>query len=353
MAKKKRANTNPDGSVDSVEPTSNPDVVEPANGDGPPPDGPPPDEPARDRDGFGYVVPDFGTLWVPNLEPLACGFGVAVCRLTPELAAMFLDRLAENQRGYAPRTGDKYVEDIRSGLWRLTHQGMAFDRDGFFVDGQHRCRAVIAAGRPIDTLVFFGVGGKEEMAAYDMGRNRTLGDATRVMGVDWHSFDTKVLRSWLREGNGDYTPRSHGKIMEYGRTLYRELLKLRSWFGPPRSQAARLATVRSAVLSAMIYGVDERVLERFVGVLTDQIADAGRPGDSSALFLRRWLNAGEASGVRTSDFDRDVFLRTTYAILMAEEGAEVKRCNRASTNPYRATLAKVDPPADTGDEETT
>src|SRR5687767_6498481 len=79
-----------------------------------------------------------------------------VVYVTPQLAAKWL------RRNVVFRSiNDKHVRAlvwaIRNGAWRLTHQGIAFDKDGHLIDGQHRLTAVVKANIAVPMCVTAGV----------------------------------------------------------------------------------------------------------------------------------------------------------------------------------------------------
>jgi hypothetical protein len=49
------------------------------------------------------------------------------------------------------------IEEIKGGRWRLNNHLIAFDRDGYLVDGQHRLCAIGHAGVPVEVAVMWGV----------------------------------------------------------------------------------------------------------------------------------------------------------------------------------------------------
>lgn len=50
---------------------------------------------------------------------------------------------------------ERLAQDMKSGRWRLTHQGIAFDTAGLLIDGQHRLCAIIEADLSVTMRVFF------------------------------------------------------------------------------------------------------------------------------------------------------------------------------------------------------
>lgn len=79
-------------------------------------------------------------------------------KLTVELATEFLDRKYELQRRVNKKTLRKYERIVQAGKWRYDGHPIIFDWNGFLLDGQHRCLAVINTGVPIDKVdVTYGI----------------------------------------------------------------------------------------------------------------------------------------------------------------------------------------------------
>jgi len=104
-----------------------------------------------------------------------------VTDITPELAELMLARNIENNRGVKMRRLAAYTRAVKEGRWRLTAQGIGFDRNGVLNDGQHRLRAIIDAGRPATMLVGFGMD-EETFAVVDGGTPRGRCDILHIAG---------------------------------------------------------------------------------------------------------------------------------------------------------------------------
>lgn len=81
----------------------------------------------------------------------------------------------------------RYAAEMIAGRWHLTHQGIAFDEDGWLKDGQHRLKAVIYAGNTnpdisIPMMVTYGVD-EETFQFIDNGMKRKLADSLAVRGI--------------------------------------------------------------------------------------------------------------------------------------------------------------------------
>lgn len=98
--------------------------------------------------------------------------------ITPEIAKKYLEKNIVN-RPLRNHTLDSLVRDIKNGNFRMTHQGIAFDRYGNLIDGQHRLTACALADTPITVLVTRGMQ-KDDGAYIDIGAKRSFNDAITI-----------------------------------------------------------------------------------------------------------------------------------------------------------------------------
>ena len=111
------------------------------------------------------------SLLPTNARPYNSAYIVYV---TPELAKKWLTMANNFNRPIKQAVVDMYVRQIKSGLWRRTHQGIAFDANGILIDGQHRLMAIVNSGVtvPMPMLIFMDEP-KENYEFIDCGRNRS------------------------------------------------------------------------------------------------------------------------------------------------------------------------------------
>lgn len=103
-----------------------------------------------------------------------------VVLITPKKAMDLLEKQHEN-RNISSRHVTALAESIKRGQWYTTNQGIALDGKGRLLDGEHRLRAIIEAGKSARILVVTGVM-KEARPAIDRGRARTVADELRMRG---------------------------------------------------------------------------------------------------------------------------------------------------------------------------
>lgn len=98
----------------------------------------------------------------------------AVITVTPEMARDWLDNRNKGNRSLSLIIASRYAEVMKDGRWKLTHQGIAFDKEGLLLDGQHRLKAVVIAETPIDFWIIPGCE-RDSFSVLDIGRRRQAG----------------------------------------------------------------------------------------------------------------------------------------------------------------------------------
>lgn len=124
-----------------------------------------------------------------------------IVTLTPALAEMLLERNPGN-RNIRSRTVDNYCSDIKAGNWAVNGESIKVSIHGELNDGQHRCHAVIAAGRSIETLITFGLA-RESRMTVDQGAVRTAGNYLSMAGIKDANVTAAVASFvWQYENHG-------------------------------------------------------------------------------------------------------------------------------------------------------
>lgn len=127
-------------------------------------------------------------IWTPDLAVAGLKANektVSVTRQRPRSAA-FTKELARR---------------MSDGIFRVTHQGVAFADDGVVLDGQHRLHAVIESKQSVALWTFFGQD-PENFAVLDGGRKRSSGDVFAMHGVAQAKRAASITRQVLVQMGG-------------------------------------------------------------------------------------------------------------------------------------------------------
>ena len=109
--------------------------------------------------------------------------------ITPELAGEYLLRNKRN-RPMSDRHVSGFVKSINAGEFQLTHQGIAFFEDGSLADGQHRLKAIVLSGKPVQMVVSYGVPFNASTSIDTQLRSRSYADALTIEGNDLAKNET-------------------------------------------------------------------------------------------------------------------------------------------------------------------
>lgn len=152
------------------------------------------------------------------------GVQIDILEVDATMARSFLGKNKEHAPGVAgtnrkptQKEMQKWCDDMVAGRWRLTHQGIAFDEDGWLIDGQHRLKALIMADakKPGVTIFVMVSGGFERTKAFeviDIGRRRSLADLLSTHGYQngklmqtaaklhfcYHNVPYENIHTWSR-----------------------------------------------------------------------------------------------------------------------------------------------------------
>ena len=128
-----------------------------------------------------------------KLSPHPSGFNVSfqkdtkpkfeVHDITPEMAKTILTYRNKNNRKYRYNQLAKLSDAIEKGEWKVTNQGLAFDKEGNLIDGQHRLAAVLQTRKTVPMMVATNMPA-DIFNVVDSGCKRTTGDALDILGSE-------------------------------------------------------------------------------------------------------------------------------------------------------------------------
>lgn len=217
--------------------------------------------------------------------------------ISPAAATWILDNLNHpRNRNLKPNKITAMAYDMKAGLWRVTHQGIAFSDEGWLVDGQNRLHACIKADTPMQSLVFFDVP-KEGMVAYDLGTVRSPSDGGKIAGYEGVTTDRVSIAKRMISGFRQNVVSSNQEVIDYIEK-HREAIDFSIQCFGSHEVGITSAPVRAAVARAW-YTQDRNRLAAFCRILKSGLVDDPAT-DSVAITLRNYLiRATKAGGQAT------------------------------------------------------
>lgn len=217
-----------------------------------------------------------------------------VINITPEIAKDWLTHCNTRNRKLIDSNVKYLANEMTSGRWQLTHQGIAFSRERVLLDGQNRLWAVVVSGVTVPMRVFINEN-PETMEVLDTGQRRrndqilTLSAGLGEITCD----DVATLRAMFIRWRGTRR-RSPG---EEGQVLSRHPKAIRfaqeCLYRVKKFKNVATAITR-AVLARAYYSADHGLLRHFAEVLS-----TGRPAsehDEPVLLLFQFLISSRSRG---------------------------------------------------------
>lgn len=234
--------------------------------------------------------------------------------VTPEMARQWLEVNTDNRR-----MRPNVVEDLRTawdrGEWKLTHQGIAFAKNGKLLDGQHRLTFV--SQLPEGATVAMNVSTDCEndlFGAIDQGARRTLSDITGMSGglVAVGRLLAKIVNGSSTQG---LTPQYVAPFIKWAEPAFSELVT----FSPGNALVWSSAPVRAAAVYQINQGHDADYIKVSYDSLMRADIDA-MPHAARALMQQRM------SGKIVSARSLDLFCRALRAFDSTRQG-KIKSIN--------------------------
>jgi hypothetical protein len=200
--------------------------------------------------------------------------------ITPEMASDWLSyRMFDRNRRPSKTRVERLMDDIEAGRWRETHQGIAFDTEGYQIDGRHRLTAV-ANGTATVRMWVFPNQSRETFDVIDTGYGRTAAQFLPSVAPSMAAGAARYISAAIdSDFPGVYRSRlTLHQVLE----LHREWPEIETWalavYG-----ARAVASIPPSPLLAIVAmgergGVDPRVIQDFLdGLKSGAIGDSRDP----------------------------------------------------------------------------
>lgn len=260
--------------------------------------------------------------------------------ITPAMAAEWL-KCNTNNRPLKMQVVESYRRDMLAGAYRVTHQGIAFDRHGVLLDGQHRLRAIVAAGIAVTMLVTTGLEPEARLVVDTHAKRQTLDCIAISTGDVLDATAVASVKLLCNYGVTRAKTVTNSDIFNE----YQKMLDAIRFVAPLQKcnnagRGVSTAPVIAAVICAWFYVHDLKRLALFMDQLRG--AEIGCcEEDTASTVLRNSIIGGRL--LLQSQAARIVlFLKTKRAIVAFMDGQKIKRLTEdASAYPYPIDIDKA------------
>lgn len=145
-------------------------------------------------------------------SPLLPGITFQVALVTREMAAEFLTQI-DVQRAPVEDRIDRYALDMAHAGWMFTGDPMRWNKDGKFIDGQHRARAIVESGIAQPVLLIRHLP-PEVMRVLDVGLKRTFAHLLQMAKVPNATYVATLVRRHCLWHEGLYGHRDIPRLPE-------------------------------------------------------------------------------------------------------------------------------------------
>lgn len=235
--------------------------------------------------------------------------------ISPSKAKKFLESNKLN-RPISQASVKAYADDMRAGVYSLTHQGIAFFEDGSLADGQHRLMAVMQSGVTVPMLVIRDM---ERTPNIDRMRPRSIANCCHIVGYEWIDKIVVAIVSALRLTSP--TKATVENVLSMA-NKYKNEIQFVTSLVTKRTKGLSHASVLGAGVLAMINGVEKKDIEAFFSTLVTGIAPS--PKERIVLKLRDFLLTSRTTG-GGSIVRKEINLRTQRVIKAMIDGENLSR----------------------------
>lgn len=244
-----------------------------------------------------------------------------IMQVTPKQAAEWLE-VNHCNRPLSRAVVEKYTQAIASRRFHLTHQGIAFDTEGYLRDGQHRLQAIVESGQPVKLLVTTGLA-PEAVHAIDDGRKRT---DQQVLSMAQGEYVSPLVTAVTKEmysgavhfGTGRRRPQPGRLDLIAFYETHRDAIQHAVSFFRDTTTGTAVSYVIAVLVRASYHG-SRKKLDRFAEVLAQGYS---REGEEVIIRLRNYILRRRREQRQTQALRDDIYAKTERAIEMHLSGED-------------------------------
>jgi hypothetical protein len=220
---------------------------------------------------------------------------VELVNVTPDIAEMYLANNGHNRPLNRNRVSSLSAA-MQSGEWKLNGETIILSETGKLLDGQHRLKAVVHYGKPVDLLVARGAP-DDSFITIDTGKTRSTGDILHMTGVNDGGISAavaKLLWQMLRRQSLQ-TPAPASYLIK----VLDRYPSAKKWIAATAGSKVNTVTSRSCLVLACVYLEDIAQKPYDAGRFFKAVTEgANLPEGDPVLALRNRLITVRSSGGR-------------------------------------------------------
>lgn len=218
---------------------------------------------------------------------------IDIVTMTPEWACQILAKQNTNNRTMRDVIVRRYAEAIRNDEWRLTQQGIAIDKNGVLLDGQHRLAAIVRAEKAVEIAMATNCE-PEIFKVLDTGATRKASDVLHMQGAKHRTVAATAIKQLVmyRENpdkvwKGRVRYPSHAEISEFYERHSTQVD--RSTEIASRSYSAFRQLNKSSVAAFVMLTMEKNYRMSIVEYFMEKVSRGVDLGDDSAILKYRAL----------------------------------------------------------------
>lgn len=171
---------------------------------------------------------------------------VFIKTIGPDEAKIMLQKNKANFRRLDEARIVRYAKEMSAGRWQFDGAPIRFDIGGMLIDGQHRLKAIIKSGVPVQLVVVVGL--KADGSTVDRGKPRTVAQWLYHHGIKNANVVAAAARLCCAHNNGLWDRVAHGS----GDVVDGEVIAFATSNREKLYSAVRMASTAKAVLTPSI-----------------------------------------------------------------------------------------------------
>lgn len=214
-----------------------------------------------------------------------------IVTMTPEWAVEILAKQNTNNRTMRKAIVARYAEAIINNEWRLTQQGIAIDKNGVLLDGQHRLAAIVRAQKPVEIAIAMDCD-PEIFKVLDTGATRKASDVLHMQGAKHRTTAATAIKMLIlyRENpgvlwRGRVRQPSHSEISEFYQQFSTQVDRSTEIAG--RSYSAFRQLNKSAVATFVMLTMEKNYRMSIVEYFLEKVSKGVGLGEDSAILKYR------------------------------------------------------------------